>query len=44
MIRFYLFRIHWLWKHRTWRDVRQKFKAMERDWKKYEAARKEREK
>ena len=32
--RYYWFRIKWLYKHRTWANTRQKFKAMERDWEK----------
>lgn len=29
-IRFYLFCIRWLWKNRTWRNTRQKYKAMDK--------------
>lgn len=32
MIKYYLFRIRWLWQHRKWDNTRQKFKAMETDW------------
>lgn len=35
MIKYYLFRIKWLWKNRTWENTRQKFKAMEKDYQKY---------
>ena len=31
-IRYYLFAIRWLWKHRNWKDTRQKYKAMNKDW------------
>lgn len=34
MIKYYLFCIHWLWKNRNWDDTRQKFKMMQREWKK----------
>lgn len=34
MIRYYIFCIRWLWKHRHWKNTRQKFKAMEKDWEK----------
>jgi hypothetical protein len=32
MIRYYWFRICWLYKHRHWADTRQKYKRMEKDW------------
>lgn len=32
MFKYYIFRIRWLWKNRTWSNTRQKFKALERDW------------
>lgn len=38
MIRFYLFCIRWLWKNRTWEETRQKYKALNRDWRQYVAA------
>ena len=34
-IKYYLFCIRWLWKNREWENTRQKFKAMERAYKKY---------
>jgi hypothetical protein len=30
MIKYYLFCIKWLYKHRNWKNTRQKFKAMEK--------------
>ena len=33
-IGYYLFCIRWLWKNREWENTRQKFKAMEREYKK----------
>lgn len=33
-VKWYLFRIKWLWKNRNWENTRQKFKAMEREWQK----------
>lgn len=33
-IRYYLFCIRWLWKNREWDNTRQKFKAMEKAYKK----------
>ena len=33
-IKYYIFCARWLWKHRTWADTRQKFKAMERAYRK----------
>lgn len=35
MFRYYWFCIKWLWKNRTWENTRQKFKAMEKDYKDY---------
>ncbi len=29
-LRYYLFTIRWLWDNRTWRNSRQKWKALER--------------
>lgn len=29
-LRYYIFCIRWLWKHREWENTRQKFKAMEK--------------
>lgn len=34
-IRYYLYALRWLWRNQTWADTRQKFKALERDWKKH---------
>lgn len=34
-MKYYLFRIRWLWQHRNWEDTRQKYKAMEKAWQKY---------
>ena len=34
MIKYYLFCIKWLWQNRNWQNSRQKFKAMEKAWKK----------
>ncbi len=31
-LRYYIFRIRWLWKNRKWEPTRQKYKAMEREW------------
>lgn len=33
-IRYYLFCIRWLWHNRDWENTRQKFKAMDRAYKK----------
>jgi len=33
-IKYYFFRLKWLWKNRNWEPTRQKFKAMEKDWEK----------
>ena len=33
-LKYYIFCIKWLWKNRTWENTRQKFKAMEKAWKK----------
>lgn len=30
-LKYYIFCTRWLWKHRTWADTRQKYKALERD-------------
>lgn len=32
-IKYYLFAIRWLWKNREWSDTRQKYRAMNREWK-----------
>ena len=32
MIKYYIFCVKWLWKNRHWENTRQKWKAMERDW------------
>ena len=32
MIKYYIFCLRWLYKNREWANTRQKFKAMERDW------------
>lgn len=37
-IRFYLFCIRWLWRNRTWEETRQKYRALGRDWRRYEQA------
>ena len=34
MIKHKLFCIGWLWKHREWENTRQKYKAMEKEYKK----------
>lgn len=31
-LKYYIFCIKWLWKHREWQNTRQKFKAMEKAW------------
>ena len=31
-LKYYIFCIRWLYKNRHWRNTRQKWKAMERDW------------
>lgn len=36
MLRYYWFRIRWLYKHRYWTDTRQKWKRMEKDWNVYQ--------
>lgn len=33
-IKYYIFCIKWLWKNRTWENTRQKFKAMDRAYRK----------
>lgn len=38
-IRYYIFAIRWLWRNRTWGETRQKYKALNRDWKAHEIAR-----
>lgn len=35
MIKYYYFCIRWLWRNRNWSNTRQKFKSMERDYKRY---------
>lgn len=37
-IKYYIFCIQWLWKNRHWENTRQKFKAMERDFKNLKGA------
>ncbi len=37
MLKYYLFHIHWLWQHRHWDNTKQKFKAMEKAWHKYQS-------
>jgi len=32
-ISFYIFAIRWLWRNRKWENTRQKFKAMDKEWK-----------
>ena len=32
--KYYLFAIRWLWENRTWDDTRQKYKALNRAWRK----------
>lgn len=32
--RYYLFCMWWLWKNRNWKNTRQKFKAMEKEYQK----------
>jgi len=32
-IKYYFFVIRWMWAHRDWSDTRQKYKAMNREWK-----------
>ena len=34
-ILFYLFCIRWLWKHRTWAETRQKYRALGKAWRLY---------
>ena len=34
-IRFYLFCIRWLWRHRSWEETRQKYRALGRDWRRH---------
>lgn len=33
-VRYRLFCIRWLWLHRDWQDTRQKYKQMNREWRK----------
>lgn len=33
-LRHYIFCLLWLWKNRTWKDTRQKLKAMNKAWEK----------
>lgn len=35
-IRYILFCVRWLWKNRNWESSRQKYKAMDREWKRKE--------
>lgn len=35
MFRYYFFCIRWLWANRDWQNSRQKWKAMDRDYKKH---------
>ena len=35
-IRYILFCVRWLWKNRNWESSRQKYKALDRDWRKEE--------
>lgn len=32
MVKYSWFCIKWRWKHRNWKNTRQKFKAMEKEW------------
>lgn len=34
VIKYKLYRLWWMWKHRKWMPTRQKRKAFERDWRK----------
>lgn len=34
--RYYKFVIRWMWQNRNWKDTRQKWKMMDKDWKKYQ--------
>ena len=36
MIRYFFFCVKWLWKNRHWENTRQKFKAMDKAWRKIE--------
>ena len=36
-LKYYLFCIKWLWKNREWKPTRQKFKALENDWRNFVA-------
>ena len=38
-IRYCIFTVRWLWKNRSWNGTRQKWKAMDRDWRRYERSR-----
>lgn len=33
-IKYYIFCIKWLWRNREWENTRQKFKAMDKEYKK----------
>jgi hypothetical protein len=35
-IKYYLFAIRWLWKNRDWDGTRQKYKALDRAYRKFE--------
>lgn len=38
-LRFLAFTVRWLWRNRTWKGTRQKYKALDRAWARYEQAR-----
>ena len=40
LIRYYAFVVRWLWNNRTWKDTRQKWKALARAWEAHEEGRK----
>jgi len=35
MLKYYIFSLKWLWKNRDWKNSRQKWKALDRDYNKY---------
>ena len=34
-IRFYIFCVRWLWRYRNWKETRQKYKKLAKDWRRY---------
>lgn len=38
-MKYILFCLWWMWKNRTWKSTRQKYKAMDKDWERKQAGR-----